>query len=98
VQLRDHRHPGREASRPSSPRPAAPFPDRIIVGLDARDGRVATDGWAECPACSATDLARRFAADGVSAIVYTDIARDGMMQGVNIEATLDSGRGPRRFP
>jgi phosphoribosylformimino-5-aminoimidazole carboxamide ribotide isomerase len=67
----------------------AEFPDRIIVGLDARDGRVATDGWAEVSALRATDLARRFANDGVSSIVYTDIARDGMMQGVNVEATLD---------
>jgi phosphoribosylformimino-5-aminoimidazole carboxamide ribotide isomerase len=65
------------------------FPDRIIVGLDARDGRVATDGWAEVSALQATDLARRFANDGVSAIVYTDISRDGMLQGVNVEATLD---------
>jgi len=65
------------------------FPERIIVGLDARDGRVATDGWAEVSSILATDLARRFADDGVSAIVYTDIARDGMMQGVNVEATLD---------
>ncbi|MFK8043655.1 1-(5-phosphoribosyl)-5-[(5-phosphoribosylamino)methylideneamino]imidazole-4-carboxamide isomerase [Congregibacter sp.] len=65
------------------------FPGKIIVGLDARDGRVATDGWAEVSALQATDLARRFADDGVSAIVYTDIARDGMMQGVNVEATLD---------
>ena len=65
------------------------FPQRIIVGLDARDGRVATDGWAEVTALQATDLARRFCADGISAIVYTDIARDGMLQGVNVEATLD---------
>lgn len=65
------------------------FPGKIIVGLDARDGRVATDGWAEVSALQATDLARRFAGDGVSAIVYTDIARDGMMQGVNVQATLD---------
>ncbi|MEM1403782.1 MAG: 1-(5-phosphoribosyl)-5-[(5-phosphoribosylamino)methylideneamino]imidazole-4-carboxamide isomerase [Pseudomonadota bacterium] len=65
------------------------FPGRIIVGLDARDGRVATDGWAEVSSLLATDLARRFANDGVSAIVYTDIARDGMMQGVNVEATVD---------
>ncbi len=64
------------------------YPGRIIVGLDARDGRVATDGWAEVTALLATDLARRFADAGVSAIVYTDIARDGMMQGVNVEATL----------
>lgn len=64
------------------------FPDRIIVGIDARAGRVATDGWAEVTAVLAVDLARRFAADGVSAIVYTDIERDGMLGGVNVEATL----------
>jgi phosphoribosylformimino-5-aminoimidazole carboxamide ribotide isomerase len=63
------------------------FPDRVIVGLDARRGRVATDGWAEVSTLAATDLARRFAEDGVSAIVYTDIDRDGMLQGVNVEAT-----------
>jgi len=66
----------------------AAFPGRIIVGLDARDGFVATDGWAEVSQIQAADLARRFDADGVSAIVYTDIARDGMMQGVNVEATV----------
>ncbi|MBX2810069.1 MAG: 1-(5-phosphoribosyl)-5-[(5-phosphoribosylamino)methylideneamino]imidazole-4-carboxamide isomerase [Cellvibrionaceae bacterium] len=64
------------------------FPGRIIVGLDAKDGLVATDGWAEVSSLKATDLARQFAADGVAAIVYTDIARDGMMQGVNVEATV----------
>ncbi len=64
------------------------FPGRIIVGIDAKDGWVATDGWAEVSTTKATDLAKRFASDGVSAIVYTDIARDGMMQGVNVEATL----------
>jgi len=63
------------------------FPGKIIVGLDAKDGQVATDGWAEVSSLQATDLARRFEGDGVSAIVYTDIARDGMMQGVNVEAT-----------
>jgi phosphoribosylformimino-5-aminoimidazole carboxamide ribotide isomerase len=63
------------------------FPGHIIVGLDARNGRVATDGWAEVSEIMATDLARRFANDGVEAIVYTDISRDGMMQGVNVEAT-----------
>ncbi|MGM0570916.1 1-(5-phosphoribosyl)-5-[(5-phosphoribosylamino)methylideneamino]imidazole-4-carboxamide isomerase [Marinobacter sp.] len=63
------------------------FPGHIIVGLDAKDGRVATDGWAEVSEVMATDLARRFANDGVEAIVYTDISRDGMMQGVNVEAT-----------
>lgn len=64
------------------------FPDHIIVGLDAKDGLVATDGWAEVSNVQATDLAKRFEADGVSSIVYTDIARDGMMQGVNVEATM----------
>ncbi len=64
------------------------FPGKVIVGLDAKDGRVATDGWAEVSDVLATDLARQFEADGVSAIVYTDIARDGMMQGVNVEATV----------
>lgn len=71
------------------------FPDRIIVGLDARDGRVATDGWAEVSALRATDLAQRFCGDGISAIIYTDIARDGMMQGVNIESTLDVARASK---
>ena len=64
------------------------FPGHIIVGLDAKDGLVATDGWAEVSEIKATDLARQFAQDGVSAIVYTDIARDGMMQGVNVAATV----------
>lgn len=64
------------------------FPGRIIVGIDARDGRVATEGWAEVTEVLAVDLARRFATDGVSAIVYTDIQRDGMMQGVNVAATV----------
>jgi len=66
----------------------AAFPGKVIVGLDAKDGLVATDGWAEVSTVLATDLARRFESDGVSAIVYTDIARDGMMQGVNVEATV----------
>ena len=63
------------------------FPGHIIVGLDAQDGRVATDGWADVSEVMATDLAAKFANDGVDAIVYTDISRDGMMQGVNVEAT-----------
>ena len=70
----------------------AAFPGRVIVGLDAKDGLVATDGWAEVSTVLATDLARQFESDGVSAIVYTDIARDGMMQGVNVEATVAMGR------
>ncbi|MFG6668447.1 1-(5-phosphoribosyl)-5-[(5-phosphoribosylamino)methylideneamino]imidazole-4-carboxamide isomerase [Halomonas sp. HNIBRBA4712] len=68
------------------------FPDNIIVGLDAKDGFVATDGWAEVSTVKATELAKRFANDGVSSIVYTDIARDGMMQGVNVDATAALAR------
>jgi phosphoribosylformimino-5-aminoimidazole carboxamide ribotide isomerase len=64
------------------------FPGHIIVGLDAKNGLVATDGWAEVSTVKATDLAKRFEQDGVSSIVYTDIDRDGMMQGVNVEATV----------
>lgn len=64
------------------------FPGKVIVGLDARDGRVATDGWAEVSDVLAVDLAQRFESDGVAAIVYTDISRDGMMQGVNVDATV----------
>ena len=64
------------------------FPGKVIVGLDAKEGLVATDGWAEVSEVQAADLARQFESDGVSAIVYTDIARDGMMQGVNVEATV----------
>ena len=63
------------------------FPGHIIVGLDAKDGLVAVEGWAEVSSNQATDVARQFEDDGVSAIVYTDIARDGMMKGVNVEAT-----------
>ncbi len=68
------------------------FPGSVIVGLDAKDGLVATDGWAEVSTLKAMDLAKQFEADGVSSIVYTDIARDGMMQGVNVEATLEMAR------
>jgi phosphoribosylformimino-5-aminoimidazole carboxamide ribotide isomerase len=64
------------------------FPGRIIVGLDAKEGMVATDGWAEVSNINVADLARQFADNGVEAIIYTDIARDGMMQGVNVDATL----------
>ena len=65
----------------------ARFPGHIIVGLDARDGMVATDGWANVTDVEVTELARQFQDDGVSSIVYTDISRDGMLQGVNVEAT-----------
>ncbi len=68
------------------------FPGHIIVGLDARDGFVATDGWAEVSQVKAVELAKRFADDGVSSIVYTDIARDGMMNGVNIASTAEMAR------
>jgi phosphoribosylformimino-5-aminoimidazole carboxamide ribotide isomerase len=63
------------------------FPGRVAVGIDARDGFVATDGWAETSTLAATDLAARFADAGVAAIIYTDIARDGMLGGLNLEAT-----------
>ncbi|ANG61123.1 1-(5-phosphoribosyl)-5-[(5-phosphoribosylamino)methylideneamino]imidazole-4-carboxamide isomerase [Marinobacterium aestuarii] len=68
------------------------FPGHIIVGIDAQDGLVATDGWAEISSVKAIDLAKRFRDDGVSSIVYTDISRDGMMQGVNVEATAELAR------
>lgn len=63
------------------------FSGHIIVGLDAKDGRVAVEGWEEISSHQAVDVARKFEDEGVDAIVYTDIARDGMMKGVNIEAT-----------
>jgi phosphoribosylformimino-5-aminoimidazole carboxamide ribotide isomerase len=65
------------------------YPGRIVVGIDARGGRVAVEGWAETSNIRALDLAMRFENDGVAAIVYTDIDRDGAMQGVNVEATVD---------
>ncbi|TNF34895.1 MAG: 1-(5-phosphoribosyl)-5-[(5-phosphoribosylamino)methylideneamino]imidazole-4-carboxamide isomerase [Gammaproteobacteria bacterium] len=68
------------------------FAGHIIVGIDAKDGWVATDGWAEVSGVQATELAKQFEDDGVSAIIYTDIARDGMMQGVNVEATVTMAR------
>jgi len=63
------------------------FPGHIIVGLDARDGKVAIDGWSKLSNHDVIDLAQHFQRDGVEAIVYTDISRDGMMEGVNVEAT-----------
>jgi len=65
----------------------AEFPGNVIIGIDARDGMVAVQGWSEDSDQSAEHLAQRFEDQGVSAIVYTDISRDGMMQGVNLEAT-----------
>jgi len=67
---------------------AGAFPGRIVVGLDARDGKVAVDGWAATSELSAFELARRFEDAGVAAIVYTDVARDGMLKGLNLDATI----------
>ncbi|PRC94003.1 1-(5-phosphoribosyl)-5-[(5-phosphoribosylamino)methylideneamino]imidazole-4-carboxamide isomerase [Solimicrobium silvestre] len=64
------------------------FPGQIIVGLDAKDGKVATDGWSKLSGHEVIDLAKKFEGYGVESIVYTDIGRDGMMGGVNIEATV----------
>jgi len=65
----------------------AAFPGQIIVGLDARDGKVATDGWSKLTGHDALDLAKTFEDYGVEAIIYTDIGRDGMLSGVNVQAT-----------
>ncbi len=65
------------------------FPGRIVVGIDARGGKVAVEGWAETSEVRAMELALRFEDAGVAAIVYTDIDRDGAMQGVNVDATVD---------
>ncbi len=67
---------------------ARAHPGRVAVGIDARDGRVAVEGWAEASNLAADDLGRRFADAGVAAIIYTDITRDGVLAGLNIEATL----------
>jgi phosphoribosylformimino-5-aminoimidazole carboxamide ribotide isomerase len=68
------------------------FPGNIIVGLDARDGKVATDGWSKLTRHDVLDLARKFEDYGCEAIIYTDIGRDGMLSGVNIEATVRLAR------
>ena len=68
------------------------FPGQIIVGLDARDGKVATDGWSKLTRHDVIDLARKFEDYGVESIIYTDIGRDGMLSGVNIEATVRLAR------
>ena len=67
----------------------AAFPGKVIVGLDAVDGKVATEGWADVSELTAIDLAKKFTDCGVQAIVYTDISRDGMMQGANVESTVE---------
>ena len=71
---------------------ASKFPGHVMVGLDAKDGKVATDGWATVSEFDVIELATQFQNDGVVAIIYTDISRDGMMQGVNVEATARLAR------
>ena len=71
------------------------FPGNIIVGLDAKDGKVATDGWSKLTKHDVTDLAKKFEDYGCEAIIYTDIGRDGMLSGVNIEATVRLARHVR---
>ncbi len=68
------------------------FPGRIAVGIDAKDGRVAVEGWAETSDLSAVELALRFEDTGVAAIIYTDISRDGMLTGLNLDATAELAR------
>ncbi|WP_024576775.1 MULTISPECIES: 1-(5-phosphoribosyl)-5-[(5-phosphoribosylamino)methylideneamino]imidazole-4-carboxamide isomerase [unclassified Afipia] len=67
---------------------AKEFPGRVAVGLDARDGRVAVEGWAETSTVTALDIAQRFEDAGVAAIIFTDIARDGLLKGLNLDATI----------
>jgi phosphoribosylformimino-5-aminoimidazole carboxamide ribotide isomerase len=67
---------------------AKAFPGRVAVGLDARDGKVAVEGWAETSELTALAIARRFEDAGVAAIIYTDIARDGLLKGLNLDATI----------
>lgn len=68
------------------------FPGRLVLGIDARDGMVATDGWLETSRTSAVELARQFEGEPIAAIVYTDIATDGMMAGPNVEAMAEMQR------
>ncbi len=72
---------------------AGRFPGRVVVGIDARDGKVAVEGWLEDSAADAPEVARRFEDAGVAAIIYTDIARDGMLEGPNLEATAALAAG-----
>jgi len=67
---------------------AKAFPGRVAVGLDARDGKVAVEGWAETSEITALEIARRFEDAGVAAIIFTDIARDGLLKGLNLDATI----------
>ena len=71
---------------------AAAYPGGIVVAVDAKDGMVATKGWADVSTTSATDLARRFEDAGVAALLFTDVGRDGLLKGCNVEATVDLSR------
>jgi phosphoribosylformimino-5-aminoimidazole carboxamide ribotide isomerase len=71
---------------------AIAFPGHVMVALDARDGKVAIDGWSKLSNHDVVDMARHFERDGVAAIIYTDISRDGMMSGLNVEATVNLAR------
>ena len=68
---------------------AKKFPGRVAVGLDARDGKVAVEGWAETSQVTVFEIARRFEDAGVAAIIFTDIARDGLLKGLNLDATIE---------
>lgn len=72
---------------------AAKFPGRVAVGIDARDGFVAVEGWAEVSSLPARELALRFRDAGVAAVIFTDVGRDGVLAGVNVEATADLAKG-----
>ena len=74
---------------------AAAYPGGIVVAVDARDGMVATHGWAEVSDVSIADMARRFEDAGVASILFTDVGRDGLLKGCNIEATVDLARSTR---
>ena len=71
------------------------FPGHIIAGLDAKDGKVAVEGWSKMTGHDVLDLAKKFEDYGVEALVYTDIGRDGMMTGVNVDATLKLAQGTK---
>ena len=72
---------------------ARAYPGRVAVGLDARNGRVAVEGWAETSELAVLDITKRFEDAGVAAIIYTDVARDGMLKGLNLEATITLADG-----
>ena len=71
---------------------AKAFPGGVVVGVDARDGFIATEGWADVSDVSVLDMARRFEDAGVAALLFTDVGRDGMLTGCNVEATVDLAR------